>query len=200
MAGTLGVRYCVATTSGSMALLMALMVLGIGRDDEVIVPNRTWIASAHAVAMLGAKVVLADVLPGVPTLDLAQARRKITGRTKAIMPVHLNGRAVDMEAVALLASEYGLRVVEDTSQALFSRNAAGYLGTQSDAGCFTLSVAKLVSTGQGGFIVTNNNSSYEKLKLIRSHGVSDVIECVVHRVGIQFQVHRFVGLRWPCAT
>jgi perosamine synthetase len=187
LADALGVRYCVATTSGSMALLMALMVLGIGRDDEVIVPNRTWIASAHAVAMLGAKVVLADVLPGVPTLDLAQARRKITGRTKAIMPVHLNGRAVDMDAVALLASEYGLGVVEDASQALFSRNAAGYLGTQSDAGCFSLSVAKLISTGQGGFIVTNNNSSYEKLKLIRTHGVSDVINASYTELGFNFR-------------
>src|SRR5579864_464500 len=123
LADALGVRYCIATTSGSMALLVALMALGIDRDDEVIVPNRTWIASAHAVAMLGAKVVLVDVLSSVPTMDLAQARRKITGRTKAIMPVHLNGRAVDMEAVVALAREYGIAVVEDASQALFSRNA-----------------------------------------------------------------------------
>src|SRR2546421_11726540 len=94
IAEALGVPYAVATTSGSMAILIALMALGIRRDDEVIVPNRTWIATAHAVAMLGAKVVLVDVKPNVPLMDLSLVRAKITPRTKAIIPVHLGRRVM----------------------------------------------------------------------------------------------------------
>ncbi len=192
IAEALGVPYCVATTSGSMSLLMALMALGIGRGDEVIVPNRTWIASAHAVAMLGGKVVLVDVLPDIPIMDVAQARRKITKRTKAIMPVHLGGRAVDMDAVTVLARERNLRVVEDASQAVFSKNAAGYLGTQSDAGCFSLSVAKLIATGQGGFTVTRSQETHDRLKSIRTHGVADVINASYTQLGFNF---RFTDLQ-----
>lgn len=183
----LNIPYVVATTSGSMALLMALMALGIKRGDEVIVPNRTWIATAHAPLMLGAKVVLVDVRPDIPVMDTSEVRKKITSRTKAIMPVHLGGRAVDMEAIRKIAKEYGLLVVEDAAQALFSRNKFGYLGTQSDAGCFSLSVAKLISTGQGGFVVTGNKETYEKLKMIRTHGVSDVINVSYTRLGFNFR-------------
>ena len=192
IAAALGVPYCVATTSGSMSLLMALMTLGISRDDEVIVPNRTWIASAHAVAMLGGKAVLVDVLPDAPILDVAAARRSITKRTKAIMPVHLGGRAADMAAVQAVAAEHNLRIVEDASQALFSKNAAGFLGTQSDAGCFSLSVAKLISTGQGGFTVTKSKETYDRLKSIRTHGVADVINASYTQLGFNF---RFTDLQ-----
>lgn len=187
LAKALEVPYVVATTSGSMALLMALMALGIQRDDEVLVPNRTWIATAHAPLMLGAKVVLVDVRPDTPIMDITQVKKKITKRTKAIMPVHLGGRAVDMQGVMKIAAEYGLHIVEDAAQALFSRNSRGYLGTQSDCGCFSLSVAKLISTGQGGFIVTRNKKIYQKLRLIRTHGVSDVINASYTALGFNFR-------------
>lgn len=187
LAKALDVPYVVATTSGSVALLMALMALGVKRDDEVIIPNRTWIATAHAPLMLGAKVVLVDVLPNQPIMDVTQIKRKITKRTKAIIPVHLNGRSVDMDYVRKLAMEYGLHVIEDAAQALFSKNSEGYLGTYSDAGCFSLSVAKLITTGQGGFIVTRNSSTYEKLRLIRTHGVRDVIHTSFSELGFNFR-------------
>lgn len=187
LAKELDIPYVVATTSGSMALLMALIALGIKPGDEVIVPNRTWIATAHAPLMLGAKVVLVDVMPDIPIMDISQLKTKITHRTKAIIPVHLGGRAVDMEAVKEIAKEYGLCVIEDAAQALFSRNQDGYLGTQSDVGCFSLSIAKLISTGQGGFIVTKNKETYEKLKLIRTHGVNDVINVSYTRLGFNFR-------------
>ena len=163
-AEALNVPYAVATTSGSVAILLALMALGIGRDDEVIMPDRTWIATAHAALFLGAKPVLVDVRPDVPTIDVAQIKSKITDRTKAIIPVHINGRGGDMEEIQTLAIEYGLLVVEDACQALFSKNSAGFLGTQSDAGCFSLGVGKLISTGQGGVVVTRSRDTYEKLK------------------------------------
>ncbi len=187
IASALEVPYCVATTSGSTALLMALMALGIGRDDEVIVPNRTWIATAHAALMLGAKVVMVDVQSDFPTMDVSQLRQKITRRTKAILPVHLNGRAVDMDEIHAIAREYGLCVIEDAAQALFAKNHNGFLGTQSDAGCFSLSIAKLISTGQGGIVATRSQVTYDKLKLIRSHGVADVVEATYTGMGFNFK-------------
>jgi len=174
LADALNVPYAVATTSGSMALLMALMSLDIKTRDEVIVPNRTWIATAHAPMMLGAKPVLVDVLPDRPVMDTSLIREKITPKTKAIIPVQLNGRAVEMEEVWEIAGEYGLSVVEDSAQGLFSKYHGKCMGTQSDAGCFSLSVAKLIPTGQGGFIVTQRKDIYEKMRLIRTHGVDDV--------------------------
>jgi perosamine synthetase len=188
LADALNVPYVVATTSGSMALLMALMAADVSRGDEVIVPNRTWIATAHAPLMLGAKVVLTDVKEHVPIIDVKAIVEKITPSTKAIMPVHLGGRAVDMDVINKIALEYELFVIEDACQAFLSRDKKGnYLGTCSDIGCFSLSVAKLISTGQGGFIVTSNQSIYEKLKSIRTHGVSDVINVCYTEMGFNFR-------------
>lgn len=186
-ASALNVPYAIATTSGSVSLLMALMALGVGKGDEVIVPNRTFIAAAHAAMLLGAEIVLVDVVPNLPVMDMDQLRQKITSRTKAIIPVHLNGRANDMEQINQIAQKYGLAVIEDACQALFSRNASGYLGTQSDAGCFSLGVTKLISTGQGGVVVTDNEKTYEKLKLVRNHGVADTFEATYQSTGLNFK-------------
>jgi perosamine synthetase len=187
IAESLDVPYVVATTSGTTALLMALMALGVQRDDEVIVPNRTWIATAHAALMLGAKVVLVDVLPDIPIMDVSQLPQKITSKTKAIIPVQLGGRSVNMEEVWNVAKEHGLSVIEDAAQALFSKNSKGYLGTFSDAGCFSLSVAKLISTGQGGFVVSRNKETYERLRRIRTHGVDSVINVAYTQMGFNFR-------------
>lgn len=173
IARALDVPYAVVTTSGSAALFLALQAVGVRRGDEVIVPDRTWIATAHAVLLAGAKVVLADVRSDIPTLDVERLKEKITPRTKAILPVHLNGRAVEMDKVHALAAEHGLRVVEDACQALFSRDSGCCLGTQSDAGCFSMSVTKLISTGQGGFAVTKDKAVYEQMTALRNHGVAD---------------------------
>lgn len=186
-AEALDVPYAVATTSGSTALLLSLMSLGIGQGDEVILPNRTWIACAHAVLMTGAKVKLVDVRPDFPAIDVSQIRQAITPQTKAIMPVHLNGRSVDMAEIRAIAEEHDLCVVEDACQALFSSNAAGYLGTQSDAGCFSLGVTKLISTGQGGMAVTHNQETYEKFKLVRNHGVVDNFTDTWNELGFNFK-------------
>lgn len=187
VAEALDVPYAVATTSGSVSLLMAFMALGIGRGDEVIVPNRTWIATAHAALLLGAKVVLVDVRPDIPVMDVSQVQERITSRTRAIVPVHLNGRAVDMEAVQGIAGEFGLAVIEDACQALFSRDHRGYLGTQSDIGCFSLGMTKLISTGQGGFAVTRSREVYERLKLVRNHGVTDIFTDTWNQIGFNFK-------------
>jgi len=198
LAEALDVPYVVATTSGSTAILMALMALGIKTDDEVIIPNRTWIATAHAPMMLGAKPILVDVLPDLPVMDTSKIREKITTRTKAIIPVPLNGRAVDMDEIWKIAKEYGLFVVEDSAQGLFSKYHGRYMGTLSDAGCFSFSVAKLIPTGQGGFVVTQRKEIYEKLRLIRTHGVDNVNNGSPYlRMGFNFRytdVHASIGL------
>ena len=134
----LNVPFVVATTNGSAALYMALLSLGIGHGDEVIIPNRTWIASANAILLTGAKVVLVDVRSDLPLIDVAQIQSKITTQTKALMPVHLNGRSADMQGIQRLAEKFGIPIIEDACQAFFSSNFNGYLGTQSDVGCFSL--------------------------------------------------------------
>jgi perosamine synthetase len=187
VADLLNIPYVVATTSGSMALLMSLWVLGVGPGDEVIVPNRTWIATAHAPLLLGAKIVLIDVEEKCPIMDVTQIESAITPRTKAIVPVHLNGRSVNMHEVQRIAKKHSLVVIEDAAQALGSCNEDGLLGTQSDMGCFSLSVAKIISTGQGGFIVTRDASLYHKLVAMRTHGVGDIVNASWSQPGFNFR-------------
>ena len=182
IAAAIDVPYALCTTSGSVALLLAMMTLGIKRGDEVILPNRTWIATAHAPLILGAKVVLVDVRPDIPVMDVSQVRKKITSRTRAIVPVHLCGRSVDMDDIRKIAKERGILVIEDSCQAFFSRNSRGYLGTQSDAGCLSMGMTKLISTGQGGVVVMRDRKIYERMKLVRNHGVIDSFDPTYSRI------------------
>ena len=123
----------------------------------------------------------------LPLIDVAQIQSKITTQTKALMPVHLNGRSADMQGIQRLAEKFGIPIIEDACQAFFSSNSSGYLGTQSDVGCFSLGVTKLVSTGQGGFVVTKNRDVYERLKCIRNHGVTDEFTESYDQFGFNFK-------------
>jgi dTDP-4-amino-4,6-dideoxygalactose transaminase len=173
IAARLQVRHAVMTTSGSMGLLMALMALDVGKGDEVIVPDVTWIATAHAPVLLGARVVLCECCVDRPLMDVERLGALITARTKAIIPVHLNGRAVDMPALLALARSRGIAVLEDAAQALASRSDGRHLGTFGDAGVYSLSLTKLVSTGQGGAVVTDDDALHARLLSVRGHGVAD---------------------------
>ena len=174
LAEFLEVDHVITVSSGTTALLMALMAIGVVPGDEVIMPNRTWIATAHAVHILGAKVVLVDVEPNRPIIDVTSIEQAITSKTKAIIPVHMNGRSANMRSIRKIARKYKIHVIEDAAQAIGSCNKQGYLGTQSDIGCFSLSVAKTISTGQGGFAVTSNKRLASKMRAIRTHGVENV--------------------------
>jgi len=187
IAKQLDVPYVLCTTSGSMALMMGLMAAGVGSGDEVIVPTRTFIATAHAASLLGAGVVLVDSRSDSPNMDVAEAEKKITPRTKAIMPVHLNGRVCDMAAIHALAEKHGLAVIEDACQGMFSRAADGYQGTLGDCGCFSFGMVKLVSTGQGGAIVTRSEKLYEKLAAMRNHGIADMVSHTYLTTGHNFK-------------
>ncbi len=177
LAKYLGVPHVVAVTSGTSALTLALMAHGIGPGDEVLVPNRTWIATAHSVQFLGATPVFIDTEPDRPVMDVSTLHRHVTSRTKVVIPVHMNGRSVNMEAVNAFAATAGLVVIEDAAQALGSCDQQGrVLGTLSKAGCFSLSVAKIISTGQGGFVATRDAETDARLRAIRTHGVENTIE------------------------
>lgn len=170
----LEVPHVVATSSGTTALMLALMAVGIKPGDEVIVPNRTWIATAHAPLLLGAKIVLADVELTRPVIDCQSLSELLSENTKAIIPTHLNGRAADISQIKQIIGSRKIAVIEDAAQAIGSRNLNGLLGTQSNIGCFSLSVAKTFGVGQGGFAITKDVDLASRLRAMRTHGVENV--------------------------
>jgi perosamine synthetase len=166
----LGVPHAIAVNNATIALTIALLGLGVGAGDEVIVPDFTFIATANAVSLTGATLVFADISLETFTLDLADAERRITPRTKAIIPVHLNGRAPGMERLMQLASAHHLAVVEDAAQALGSAQRGKFFGTFGDAGVFSLGATKIITSGQGGIVVTHRKELYEAFARIKDHG------------------------------
>jgi dTDP-4-amino-4,6-dideoxygalactose transaminase len=169
IAELLDVPYVVLTINGSAALLMALAACDIKPQDEVVVPNFTFIATAQAPLFLGAKIKLVDVEQTRPVIDIKEIRKSITKKTKVIIPVHVNGRSADMNLINKIAAEHNLRVIEDSVQSLCSQNEFGYLGTQSDIGVFSLGITKFITAGMGGFLVTRNKKLFNKLRKIRNH-------------------------------
>lgn len=168
-----GARYCVMAPSGTLALFLALSAYGIGRDDEVIVPDLTMAASATAVILAGGKVVFADIDPDTLCLDLDRAERMFSARTRAVMFVSLNGRAPEAFAgFAERCRSRGIKLIEDAAQSLGSFAAGRHLGTIGDCGCFSFSSQKIVTTGQGGAVVTNDEQTYRQMRLLRDFGRS----------------------------
>ncbi|MDC0110941.1 DegT/DnrJ/EryC1/StrS family aminotransferase [Alphaproteobacteria bacterium] len=183
----LDVPYVLMTNSGSSALLMSLLALDINVGDEVIVPSLTWIATAQAPSILGAKVIPCDTLKNEPIIDTALIESLITPKTKAIIPVHLNGRYCNLEVIKNVAKKYNLSIIEDSCKGLFSSRNGQYLGTMGDVGCFSLGMISPVSIGFGGLIATKEHSIYQKLKLIRDHGVIRNPESY-NRLGFNFKI------------
>lgn len=169
-------RYAVGVSSGTAALFLGLLSLGIGRQDEVIVPAFTYIATALAVSYTGARPVFVDIDERTYNMDAAKIRKAISKNTRAIMPVHLYGQPADMDQIMKIAKEYDLRVIEDAAQA---HGAAVRLGSQGskqagsigDIGCFSFYPTKnLGALGDGGMIVTDNEEIYKKLLMLRDYG------------------------------
>jgi len=170
MAGLFGSRHAVASTSGTTAIFLALSGAGVGAGDEVIVPDVTFIATANAVRLTGATPVLVDVDPRTLNIDPVQAERAITPRTKAIVPVHVSGRAADMPAMLAIAERRGLAVVEDAAEALMSRSRGRALGTFGLAGCLSFSPNKTITTGQGGMVLTDDEALAGRMRALKDHG------------------------------
>lgn len=171
IAERLGCRYAFGCASGSDALLLALMALGIGVGDEVITSPFTFVATAGSIARVGARPVFVDIDPDSYNLDPKQIKPTITARTKAIMPVHLFGRPASMEDITAVAKANGLAVIEDAAQAIGATYRGRFAGNIGDLGCFSFFPSKnLGGAGDGGMVTTNDPKLADRLKLLRLHG------------------------------
>ncbi len=170
LAQILEVKHAIAATSGTVAIFLALKALGVGPGDEVIVPDITFVATANAVDLCGAKVVLADVDPQTLNLDPDALIKTITNKTKAVIPVHYTGRAADMESIKQICRQKSLAIIEDAAEALLSKYQGKYLGTIGQAGCFSFSPNKTITTGQGGLVVTNDDALAIRIGELKNQG------------------------------
>lgn len=166
-------KHALGISSGTDAILLALMALDIGPGDEVLCPAFTFFATAGCVSRTGATPVFVDVCPVCFNLDLRDARKKVTTRTKAIVPVHLFGQSADMNGVMELAREHGLRVIEDAAQAIGASYHGRSVGTIGDFGCYSFFPSKnLGGLGDGGLLVTEDDELARKAISLRNHGMS----------------------------
>ena len=171
MAVMLDVDHAVGVSSGTDALLLALMALGIGPGDEVVTSTYSFFATAGTIARAGARPVLVDIDPATFNLDPAAVAAAVTPRTKAIMPVHLYGQCADMDALMRVANQHGVPIVEDAAQAIGSRYRGRQAGTFGVAGCFSFFPSKnLGAFGDAGLVTTRDTAMAERLRLMRNHG------------------------------
>ena len=170
IAKIVGTKYAVAVNSGTSALHLALKGLLIRPGDEVIVPNLTFMATASAVKMCGAKPILVDTIKDGYSINPVLIRRKITDKTKAIIAVHLAGIPALMDKINEIAMEYNVAVVEDACQALGSEYLGTPVGNWSDVGCFSFYGSKIIPIGEGGMLVTNDPGIYQMAYRLRNHG------------------------------
>jgi dTDP-4-amino-4,6-dideoxygalactose transaminase len=182
----------VAVSSGTAALHLALLALGIGPGDEVITTPMTFIASCEAIVYTGARPVLADVDPATGCIDPQSVERAITEHTRAVMPVHLFGHAADMGPILQTARAGGLHVVEDAAQAHGALYNGRKLGALGDAGGYSFYPTKnLGAYGEGGAVVTNSRDTFERLKMLRDHGQTG--RYVHGLIGYNYRMHAFQG-------
>lgn len=180
-----GSEFAVACSSGTAALHLALVALGLGPGDEVLVSDTTNMASFFAVLYTGAKPIPVDILPGSMTMDPADLEQKITSRSKAIMPVHLFGQPCDMASILRIANEFNLEVIEDCAEAHGAQFSGKQVGSFGIAGCFSFFANKILTTGEGGMVTTNDSDFAKEMRALRSLNFGDGTSRFFHR-GIGF--------------
>jgi len=198
--------HSVACSNCTTALHLALDVLGVGQGDEVLCPDLTFIAPANMIRLTGAKAVLVDVEPGSWGIDPNKMAAKITSRTKAVIVVHPFGHSADMDPIMELARIHGLKVVEDVAEAPGGRYKGRLLGTFGDLSCYSFFANKIVSTGEGGMVMTRDPDLDKALRVRRDHGMSRERKYVHEVVGFNYrmtnmqaaigvaQIERFKGI------
>jgi len=167
-----GVKYGVATSNGTTALHLALTALGIGAGDEVIVPTLTFVATANTVRYTGAKPRFVDSHPDYWCIDPEKIEEVITSKTKALIPVHLYGHPCDMKPIMAIASRHSLYVIEDAAEAHGAEYKGRKVGSFGDIACFSFYGNKILTTGEGGMCLTNEERLAEKMRILRDHGMS----------------------------
>jgi len=168
----IGVKYALTTSNGTTALHLALVTLKIKEGDEVIVPDLTFVATANAVAYTGAKPIMVDVEPDTWCINPNCIKKAISKKTKAIIPVHLYGHPADMDEINKVAKEYGLYVIEDAAEAHGAEYKDKKVGSLGDVGVFSFYGNKIITTGEGGMITTNDKKLYQRAKFLRDHAMN----------------------------
>ncbi len=166
-----GVKYCVATSGCTSALHLAIKSLNIGKGDEVICPDLTFIAPANMIVLSGAKLKLIDIDPETLAIDHKQIEKKITKKTKAIMVVHQFGHAADMGPIMKIARKYNLRVIEDNAESIGGTYKGKKLGTIGDVATLSFYANKIITSGEGGAILTNSKKIAQRCYVLRDHGM-----------------------------
>ncbi|PYU29033.1 MAG: UDP-4-amino-4,6-dideoxy-N-acetyl-beta-L-altrosamine transaminase [Acidobacteria bacterium] len=171
-AAYIGCKHALAVNSGTAALQLALDVIGLVPGDEVLIPTYTFTATAEVVTYYGARPVLCDSVPDGFNLDVSDAERRITAKTRAIIPVHVAGEPCDMEAVQALARRHHLRVIEDAAHALPSTYRGRRIGTVSELTAFSFYATKTLTTAEGGMLTTDDDNYARRIHSMRLHGIS----------------------------
>jgi perosamine synthetase len=183
-----GTRFALATSSCTGALHLALLSLGVGPGDEVIVPEVSWVATASAVTYTGATPVFADIDAQTWCLDPASAARAITPRTKAIVAVHLYGHPTEMPVVETLAKAHGLKVLEDAAPALGAEVNGSKVGGLGDVSAFSFQGAKIMTTGEGGMLATSDEAIFERAKFLGDHGRDPHVPFRIAEIGYKYKL------------
>jgi len=168
----IGVKYAIAVNSCTAALHLALAAIGLKRGDEVIVPTMTFAATAEVVRYFDAKPVLADIEPDTLLIDPHEIERKITKKTKVVIPVHYGGQACDIDTILQIARRYKLKVIWDAAHSLPAKYKRRIIGTFPDITCFSFYATKPITTSEGGMITTNNKKWADKIQILSLHGIS----------------------------
>jgi perosamine synthetase len=171
IAAYLNIPYAIAVTNGTATLHLALLALGVGSGDEVIVPSFSYIATANAVELTGATTVFVDIEERSFDINVSLIREAITPRTKVIIPVHEFGLPCDIQEIVKLAKEYNIAVIEDAACALGSQINGKFAGTFGEFGSFSLHPRKAITSGEGGILVTHDDQLANKIRVSRNHGV-----------------------------
>lgn len=171
----LNTNHVVATSNGTSTMHLALVALGIGDGDEVIVPAFSYVATANVVELVGATPVFVDIDIDTFNIDVNKIEKTITAKTKAIIPVHEFGLACDMEAILKITNKYNIKVIEDAACALGATQNGVSAGTTGDYGSFSLHPRKAISSGEGGLLIANKKEYADKVRILRNHGI-DIID------------------------
>lgn len=194
-----GAKYAVAISSGTAALHIACLAAGVSTEDEVITSANTFVASANCVLYCGGKPVFADIEPDTALIDPVDIRKKLTKKTKAIIPVHFAGQPADMEEINKIAKENNLKIIEDAAHAIGAkyrlRNGQDWIKIgscfHSDMTIFSFHAVKNITTGEGGMVLTNDRDLHEKLVFFRSHGITRSIKYMKEAEGLwYYEMHK----------
>lgn len=187
------VKFATGVSNGTIALHLALLALGIGKGDEVIVPSFTYIASVNAIAYTGAIPVFVDSMRDTWQMDSEDVKRKITEKTRAIMPVHLYGQMCNMDELTKIAREHNLFIIEDCAESFGSKFNNKYAGSFGDISCFSFFGNKTITTGEGGMVVTNDKTLYERAVHLKGQGLAKYREYWHDIIGYNYRMTNIVA-------